>query len=596
MKYLLGMLLLSALAGCSRQDPLVAMALQDSQENPAQTGTRRLSDAPRVVVVGAGLSGLSTALELANGGAEVTVIDMSSVYGGHAVMSQGGISIIGTPLQEAQGQADSPDLAYEDFIDWGEGAQEQWVRYYVDHSRAMIYDWLTDLGVRFSGVEPAPGNRADRFHQPVGRGIGLVTPVYRACLEHAAVRFLWNTRADGLIVRQERVVGVSITGVRDGVQGEFMADAVVLATGGFQNNLDMVREFWPAEFKFPERILAGSGRHSIGLGHRMAQRAGAELVKMDYQWNYYSGLPDPQNPSGNKGLNAANMWGILVNWQGRRFANDHGWAKDVMPELLRQQQVTCWAIFDAATKKEFSVSGSDWAAAEKVDRLILQNPQLVKRADTLEELARLAGLPAKNLTETVQRYNEMVRQGVDLDFGRFGPGKSEFNNKASVPLESPPFYAMQTFPLTRKSMGGVAIDLACRVVDAKKKPIPGLYAVGELTGLALINGKSALEGTFLGPCIVTGRVAAQTILRRAGWNRPSDASDTQCLDCHDLAGEIAAPRPGYWHFERVHAKVLAEEIDCRQCHGELAPYREDDHQLDATVLTAACMRCHTGRE
>ncbi|MCH2124703.1 MAG: FAD-dependent oxidoreductase, partial [Pirellulaceae bacterium] len=304
MKYLLGMLLLSALAGCSRQDPLVAMALQDSQENPAQTGTRRLSDAPRVVVVGAGLSGLSTALELANGGAEVTVIDMSSVYGGHAVMSQGGISIIGTPLQEAQGQADSPDLAYEDFIDWGEGAQEQWVRYYVDHSRAMIYDWLTDLGVRFSGVEPAPGNRADRFHQPVGRGIGLVTPVYRACLEHAAVRFLWNTRADGLIVRQERVVGVSITGVRDGVQGEFMADAVVLATGGFQNNLDMVREFWPAEFKFPERILAGSGRHSIGLGHRMAQRAGAELVKMDYQWNYYSGLPDPQNPSGNKGLNA----------------------------------------------------------------------------------------------------------------------------------------------------------------------------------------------------------------------------------------------------------------------------------------------------
>ena len=596
MKYLLGMLLLSALAGCSRQDPLVAMALQDSQENPAQTGTRRLSDAPRVVVVGAGLSGLSTALELANGGAEVTVIDMSSVYGGHAVMSQGGISIIGTPLQEAQGQADSPDLAYEDFIDWGEGAQEQWVRYYVDHSRAMIYDWLTDLGVRFSGVEPAPGNRADRFHQPVGRGIGLVTPVYRACLEHAAVRFLWNTRADGLIVRQERVVGVSITGVRDGVQGEFMADAVVLATGGFQNNLDMVREFWPAEFKFPERILAGSGRHSIGLGHRMAQRAGAELVKMDYQWNYYSGLPDPQNPSGNKGLNAANMWGILVNWQGRRFANDHGWAKDVMPELLRQEQVTCWAIFDAATKKEFSVSGSDWAAAEKVDRLILQNPQLVKQADTLEELARLAGLPEKNLTETVQRYNEMVRQGVDLDFGRFGPGKSEFNNKASVPLESPPFYAMQTFPLTRKSMGGVAIDLACRVVDAKKKPIPGLYAVGELTGLALINGKSALEGTFLGPCVVTGRVAAQTILRRAGWNRPSDASDLQCLDCHDLAGEIVAPRPGYWHFERVHAKVLAEEIDCRQCHGELAPYREDDHQLDATVLTAACMRCHTGRE
>ena len=552
---------------------------------------------PRVVVVGAGLSGLTAALELADGGAQVVVIDMSSVYGGHAVMSQGGVSIVDTPVQEAAGQKDSPDLAYKDFIEWGEGANREWVRYYVDHSREQIYDWLIDLGVQFSGIDSAPGNTVDRFHQPAGRGIGLVTPVYRACLERPNVRFAWNTRADSLVVNNQRVTGVRTTDMRDDTEKTFEADAVVLATGGFQSNLDLVREFWPAEFDFPKKILAGSGRHSMGTGHDMVRKIGGALVKMDYQWNYYSGLPDPQNPGSNKGLNAANMWGILVNSQGRRFANDHGWAKDVMPALLRQEQVTCWAIFDETTKKEFSVSGSDWADAEKVERLVFQNPKLVQSADTLEELARKSGLPVKGLTNTVRRYNSLIEKGVDDDFGRFGPGKTKFNNEASVKIETPPFYAIQTFPLTRKSMGGVAIDLACRVVDKKQQPIPGLYAVGELTGLALINGKAALEGTFLGPCVVTGRVAARSILQAAGWKRPIDSVDVQrCADCHDVAGDIADSRPGYWHFEKVHAKVLEQKLDCRQCHGELSPYREDDHRINPRVLTAACMRCHTGRE
>ena len=552
---------------------------------------------PRVVVVGAGLSGLTAALELAAGGAQVVVIDMSSVYGGHAVMSQGGVSIVDTPVQEAAGQKDSPDLAYKDFIEWGEGANREWVRYYVDHSREQIYDWLIDLGVQFSGIDSAPGNTVDRFQQPAGRGSGLVTPVYRACLERPNVRFAWNTRADSLGVNNQRVTGVRTTDMRDDTEKTFEADAVVLATGGFQSNLDLVREFWPAEFDFPKKILAGSGRHSMGTGHDMVRKIGGALVKMDYQWNYYSGLPDPQNPGSNKGLNAANMWGILVNWQGKRFANDHGWAKDVMPALLRQEQVTCWAIFDETTKKEFSVSGSDWADAEKVERLVFQNPKLVQSADTLEELARKSGLPVKGLTNTVRRYNSLIEKGVDDDFGRFGPGKTKFNNEASVKIETPPFYAIQTFPLTRKSMGGVAIDLACRVVDKKQQPIPGLYAVGELTGLALINGKAALEGTFLGPCVVTGRVAARSILQSAGWKRPIDSVDVQrCADCHDVAGDIADSRPGYWHFENVHAKVLEQKLDCRQCHGELSPYREDDHRINPRVLTAACMRCHTGRE
>jgi uncharacterized protein len=101
-----------------------------------------------VIVVGAGISGLSAALDLGRGGPRVTVGEMSSVFGGHAVMSQGSVSIVATPAQERVGIEDSAELAFQDFHRWGEDPATDWVRYYVDNSRRDIYDWLDELGVR----------------------------------------------------------------------------------------------------------------------------------------------------------------------------------------------------------------------------------------------------------------------------------------------------------------------------------------------------------------------------------------------------------------------------------------------------------------
>jgi flavocytochrome c len=566
---------------------------QARQLLPGDQGNRK----PHVLIVGAGISGLSAALELGRGGADVTVVDMSSVFGGHAVMSQGGVSVIDSPLQREVGINDSPELAYGDFIRWGEDADADWVRYYVDHSRSDIYQWLTDLGVRFESVLTAPGNSVDRFHQPDGRGIGLVLPIYRACLQHDSIRFVWNAQATKLRTENEQIVGIDVRHLRDGREESLSADVVVLATGGFQSNLDMVREFWPRDVTFPERLLAGSGRNSIGLGHRMAQDVGGQLVKMDHQWNYFTGIPDPRRPESNHGLSAANMYGILVNPDGKRFASLHNWAKEVMPLMLRQKRVTVWFVFDEASKPHFTISGSDWSDFKKVDRLVISNPDLVKSADTIEELARKSGLPPANLRATIDRYNELVELGRDEDFNRFGPDRTEYNNTASPKLVTPPYYAMQAWPLTRKSMGGVAIDRRCRVLDRKQQPIPGLYAVGELTGLAGINGKAALEGTFLGPCIVTGRVAARSILEiPESPAAPLPQSENQCVDCHNVTDLLAKPRPGYWHFEQSHRIVLERGIVCLQCHAELAPYREADHRMNPQALTATCVRCHVAQE
>ncbi|MCA9025663.1 MAG: FAD-dependent oxidoreductase [Planctomycetaceae bacterium] len=577
------------------------MAAEDSSGSEGDDSKER-SRQPRVVIVGAGISGLSAALELGQTGVAVTVVDMSSVFGGHAVMSQGGVTIVDTPLQDESGLSDSPDLAYSDFMTWGEDANAGWVRQYVDTSRQELYDWLTNLGVRFKKIDTAPGNTVDRFHQPVGRGIGLVTPIYRACLKHDNIQFVWNMQATKLLSEEERVVGIEASELRKDETVQISADHVILATGGFQSNLDMVREFWPQEMTFPERILAGSGRNSVGHGHRLAQAAGGQLVEMDRQWNYFTGIPDPRHPDGDHGLSAANMYGIIVNPEGRRFANLHNWAKAVMPAMLQQKRVTIWWIFDEASKPEFVVSGSDWSDFKKVERLILDNPALVKKADTIEELARLAGLPPENLIETIERYNHLVDSGRDDDFGRFGPDRTEYNNTASPKINTPPYYAMQSWPLTRKSMGGVAVDRECRVTDRKGTPIPGLYAVGELTGLVGINGKAALEGTFLGPCILTGRVAARSILAHSEIPFNIDTPQTvpssteRCADCHDIESMIETPREGYWHFEQAHRRVLQQELNCLQCHAELAPYDEDHHRIDRLALTSTCTGCHAGEE
>lgn len=572
-----------------------AQARVDSKTAKHDAGSKKAR--PRVIVVGAGISGLTTALELGRGGADVTVVDMSSVFGGHAVMSQGGVSIIDTPLQREAGIQDNADMAAGDFVKWGEDADPDWVRYYVDHSRTEIYEWLLDLGVRFEGVLNAPGNSVDRFHQPFGRGIALVTPIYEACLHEESIRFVWNAQATTLLEENGRVAGIEVRHLRDGSEEKLKADAVVLATGGFQSNLDMVREFWPQDITFPERILAGSGRNSIGLGHRLAQSVGGGLVKMDHQWNYFTGIPDPRRPGSKWGLSAANMYGILVNPDGKRFASLHSWAKGVMPPMLRQKRVTVWFIFDDATRKQFVVSGTEWADFKKVERLILDNPDLVKKADTIEELARKSGLPEKNLKSTLARYNKLVDGGRDLDFDRFGPKKTAYNNRASPKLNSPPYYAMQAWPLTRKSMGGVAIDLGCRVLDKEKQPIPGLFAVGELTGLAGINGKAALEGTFLGPCIVTGRVAARTILgTRVEQPKAIPRETSRCIECHDVEALLEKPRPGFWHFEQAHRIVLDRKLNCLLCHSELAPYDQTRHKLDAKKLTSSCVGCHVAQE
>lgn len=569
----------------------------------------RAAEPPEALVVGAGIAGLCAAWELAQGGARVAVVDMASVFGGHAVMAEGVLNLTATPMQAAQGIRDTPELALRDFLTWGEDADPAWARRYVESSRPEIHDWLVGLGVDFDTFYDVAGNSVLRVHRTRGRGLALVSAIYREVVAHPRVDFVWNTRVDRLLARDGRIVGVAATQLRTGATLELRAGAVVLATGGFQSNLELVRAHWPAGLRFPSNLLIGGGINALGSGLELARAAGAELTRLDHQWNYVTGLPDPRFPGARRGLNAFNDRSLWVNATGRRFVAERGSHKFILPLLLDQPGATYWSIFDESIRREFYVSGSSWGDFREIERRIFGDPTLVKSAGTIAGLAAKAGLPAAALEETVRRYNAMVAGGVDEEFGRFGPGKP----LQPVAVAQPPFYAVQFFPLTRKSMGGVAIDETCRVVDARRQPIPGLFAAGELTGLAGINGKAGLEGTFLGPSILTGRIAGRSVLAAAG--RPSGArpppparapaplapdplaTTALCLSCHDLPKLIATPREGFWHFEQVHRQVTAQNLACVTCHADLTvTYTPERHRFNRLAQIESCAACHKAAE
>jgi hypothetical protein len=271
---------------------------------------------------------------------------------------------------------------------------------------------------------------------------------------------------------------------------------------------------------------------------------------------------------------------------------------------MKQKPPTYWSIFDQGSKHDFFVSGSGWDDFKIVQKIIFDNPDLVKTSSTIQGLAGLAGLPEKALANTVRRYNEMVDKGVDKDFRRFGPGLAYKPCK----IDQSPFYAIQQFPISRKSMGGVVIDMSCRVLNRHQQPIPGLYAVGEMTGLAGINGKAALEGTFLGQCIITGRIAARSAVAVSKKKSKLDAESvripeisrrplmeaegTKCIDCHDLASLSSKPGTGYWHFTKSHRVVQERKYQCGMCHAELEPYCRKNHQIDPLVRIENCVICH----
>ena len=470
-----------------------------------------------IAIIGSGAAGIAAGIEAREAGARAIAFEKYSEPGGAAIISGGGCLIVGSPVQKARGIHDTPDLAFDDWIKWGGPSVDTvWARYYIDHTLHDLYHWTEALGVSWADLKPQEGNSVLRWTRSERNGLGLMTHLVESFCRKGG-EIIGETEITGLRIEGGRVTGLEGRNARTGEPIAVESKAVVVATGGFNSNLDMVLEFYPALRN--DKVLVGSGPGSTGSGHTLVRQAGGYLTHMDHIWFYVYATPDYRDPAQRRGLVFRMVPGyIWVNQQGRRFHNEAlSGGNTATPALMAQTPRHAWAIMDAPMTATMEIAdpyyrNGDKVAREKVMEL-LDNSPFIRKADTLAALARSMQVDVPEFLATAGRYNKACEQQLETE--------PEFGKplKGSKAFDTPPYYAVQMFPLARKNFGGVKTDLECRVLDKQFAPISGLYAAGEVAGMAggHINGRAGLEGTMLGPSVFSGRVAGGWAAQAAGY-------------------------------------------------------------------------------
>jgi predicted oxidoreductase len=517
-----------------------------------------------VIVIGGGIAGLVATLELLEHGRDVLLIDRCKPeeVGGLAREAFGGMFMVDTSEQRRSGIPDSVELALADWMRMADFDPEdewprRWAEEYVSRARDEVGGWLKSHGVRFfpvvnwaeRGVH-GDGNSVPRFHLTWGSGKALVDEVWGSIQSHP--------RRSALEVRFETTVARLLDG--PGVELEdgstLDARAVVIAAGGIGGNLDLVRKYWPSDLgPPPENILMGSHYYADGAMHEEVERIGGNVTHLSRMWNYADAVrhPRPQRPLHGLKLIPPRS-GLVLDPTGRRYGPDALIptfdARYALERMCEDDRKYYWMICnEKIARRELDVSGSQHNPSIREKRLVrfvlsilLGKPTLLKHfvdecpdfvtAGSLPELAtKMAGvtedgaLDASLMQAEVERYDATLARGKALwnddQIRRIAQLRNwrgdrlrtaKFQQIAADP-DAGPLIAIRMTVMARKSLGGIQTDLGCRVLRPDGTAIDGLYAVGEAAGFGGggVHGKKSLEGTFLGGCVFTGRLAAKAI-------------------------------------------------------------------------------------
>lgn len=464
-----------------------------------------------VIVVGAGVAGASAFLEAAAAGASVIGIDAAPGFGGTARLAGGGMCVPGTSLQATRGIVDSADLAFADLEANGHDFDRDWARSYFERGSTDLIDWLSGLGVSFPDIRHFEGDSVPRFHRPLNGGAGLMGVLWERMQERGlqrAWRFRW--RLTELVVEDSKVNGV-ICRDGEGREQQLRAPAVVIAIGGFAGSLAMIRRHARRLDSVPQ-VLAGGGPGAQGEAITILQRHGVRFDHLDELYCYATGVPDYRDPAGERGVvfrgNTGWLW---LNQDGGRFHDESQSTSGnlAVPRLLSQPGATAWAIFDTAMLPAITVDDHHvppgLETGNEAARRHLAHSTWAWQADTLDELFHRSGIDAEGAGQTVAQWNARLAAGLAREPATHRP------LAGLPPLAKPPFYAVRFVPIGRKAMGGVQTDRQCRALLESGEALPGLYAAGEVAGMAggHIGGIKPLEGMMVGPSCFSGRIAGR---------------------------------------------------------------------------------------
>ena len=448
-----------------------------------------------VVVVGGGAAGMTAAITAAEEGKEVVLLEKMPILGGALRYTAGTISGAGTKIQAAQGIEDSPELHFLDsMIEADFLAIPELLMLYCELAGPTI-DWLVDeLGVDIQEAVFAPENTlysVPRSYKPASiDGTGAVLhallqavetyPNLTIHLETEGIRLLQDERTD-------RVYGVGAVDNR-GMYREYLAtQGVILATGGFGSNANMLERYQPTSNNWVMITAAGA----TGDGHRMGQSVGAKLTHMEYVPTYNYGFLRANGQPALVYVRSELFGGIYVNELGDRFVDELTTQKEREYALREQPNNIMFELFDESIRLENNRPHIN-AFCESGE---------IASGNTIEELAEEIGIDPNALRATIDRYNQFVATGIDEDFGK---------ERLIAPIENPPFYAAKLRPLGLLTLGGLLVDTDMRVIHENGHAIPGLFAAGELLGG--VHGTHISSGNGITAPLAFGRLAGHTVL------------------------------------------------------------------------------------
>ena len=482
-----------------------------------------------IVIVGAGGAGMTAALTAADAGKSVLVLESQPAVGGNSVKSTGGMNAAKTAYQDAnefgenagvektltaaekyadneaitalaatvktqweawqanpEGYFDSPELFALDTLIGGKGLNNpELVNTLVNNSEAAI-EWLGSIGIELHNVAAFGGASVKRIHRPVNDegkvvsvGAYTIPLLEKACAERDNLALLTDITVTKILTDASGAVcGVEAVG-KAGNPVTVNAKAVILATGGFGANLDMVTQYAPQLAGFMTTNAAGIQ----GQGILMAVELGAATVDMDQIQIHPTVQADTASliTEGLRGDGA-----ILVNANGERFIDEVGTRDVVSAAEIAQPDSFSWLVVDQKMVDASSV----------IQGYI--NRGLMISGESYEELAANLGIPADAFAATMENWNGYVAEKNDPDFGR-----TSFAN----PLDTAPFYAVKVTAGIHHTMGGLKIDTETHVLKEDGSIIPGLFAAGEVTGG--VHGGNRLGGNAVADFVVFGRIAGQ---------------------------------------------------------------------------------------
>lgn len=502
--------------------------------------------------------------------------DVEEELGGLAKWSFGGMFFVNSAQQRRAGMKDSPEIALRDWhsvADFGEEdvLPKQWAELYVNSCTDQVQLWLTkEHGTKFFPVVHwverglfKPGNSYPRFHMVWGTGKGLTDDLIRSMRAHPKaktnLKMVYRHKAEELLVENGNVVGIK--GMDELSSEPFIArgENTLVATGGMGGNIDRVRETWYKPWgNPPEVILNGSHPYALGDMHNAVEKIEGNVTHLDWHWHYAAGVRHPKPKWKDHGLSLVPPKSALwLNYKGERFgpnplitAYDTRWTCET---ICREEKKFSWQVLNMKIMdKEFAISGAEHNVSIRDKKIfsflkdiLLGNKKLVNEmlnspdfvtANSVEELVdKMNALEGNNdvslasVKESIQRYDEQIDRGPkfhnDEQLRRISHARQYQGDKVRTckfqkifDVRAMPLIAIRESILSRKTLGGIQTDLGGRVmskpINGISEPIPGLYAIGEASGFGGggSHGKGALEGTFLGGCVLTARIAAKAIV------------------------------------------------------------------------------------